>query len=172
MFKRYAITKRKLFQFGVTTCVSLRIFAPNSKKRASHCSPAAPPLKKHERTSTRSPNGLRLSVPPAELLSERDASVAPFSGNVASNVKSAVPLDVHTSGASTHEVDLPLSCSRSHTLTRSHRQLGSCSRSPLTERTCPRSPVLARHRQESLRDPERTAGFLLGPYTQWISWLS
>src|SRR5437899_8510141 len=93
---------------------------------------------------------------------ERDASVAPFSGNAASKVKSAVPLNVHTSGASTHEVDLPLSCNRSHTLTRSHYQPGSCSRSPLTERACPQSPVLARHREESLRDSARTAGFLLG----------
>src|SRR6266566_2995416 len=90
---------------------------------------------------------------PLSCFPNASASLAPFSGNVASNVKSAVPLDVHTSGASTHEVDLPLSCSRSHTLTCSHRQLGNCSRSPLTER----------HRQESLRDPERTAGFLLGP---------
>src|SRR5207244_1378743 len=70
-----------------------------------------------------------------------------ISGNAASKVKSAVPLNVHTSGASTHEVGLPLSCNRSHTLTRSHYQLGSCSRSPLTERACPQSPVLARHRE-------------------------
>jgi len=31
----------------------------------------------------------------ASKMHERDASVAPFSGNVASNVKSTVPLDVH-----------------------------------------------------------------------------
>jgi hypothetical protein len=45
-------------------------------------------------------NGLRLFFYALQLPSETDASVAPFSGNVASNVKSAVPTDVTPSGAS------------------------------------------------------------------------